>query len=361
MTAALTPREKVETAPFKFSSNNLDLIRLIAALEVAVKHGMVHLDVGERWSEWLGFIPGVPIFFFVSGFLIFRSYKNAPDIRVFASNRFLRLFPGLAVCLVACVALVVGMGYLPVSRLLSSDFWIWVAAQLTLVQFYNWEALRGFGDGVINGSVWTISVEIQFYVLTPIVAWVVARRVGVLPVLIGLFLLANVAFAFVDKDATIGKLIMVTFVPWLYMFLAGAWAGYNDERVRRLLSIRWRWLFLAYAAALAISIALGIPYLGNYISPLLFVPICALVLKAAYARPWLAHRLLRRNDVSYGVYIYHMPVFNGLIQLGLTGDLVWLLLGLALTVLCAGLSWLLVEKPALAAKRATLRSVRVEG
>ena len=39
-------------------------------------------------------LPGVPAFFFVSGFLIYTSYLNAPGIRYF-QNRFLRVFPGL--------------------------------------------------------------------------------------------------------------------------------------------------------------------------------------------------------------------------------------------------------------------------
>lgn len=367
MTAAGPAPEPAPTSPstgaepLKFSVNNLDLIRLIAAADVAIKHGLVHLEVGQDWAEWLGLFPGVPIFFFISGFLIYRSYRNAPDLGTFAANRFLRLFPGLLVCLVLSVALLIATGYLPARQLLSADFWVWVAAQLTLLQFYNWDALRGFGVGVVNGSLWTISVELQFYLLTPIVAWLVARRAKVLPALIVLFALANVAFGLLDKDSTLGKLVMVTFVPWVYMFLAGAWIATRDDVLRRVVALPWLWLLAAYAVALIVSVAVGVPYLGNYVSPLLFVPFCALVLKSAYVQPQLAHRILGRNDISYGVYIYHMPIINGLMFYGLVGAPAWLVVAMGLTFVMAALSWFLIERPALARKRTTLRRVGSSG
>ena len=61
--------------------------------------------------------------------------------------------------------------------------------------------------------------------------------------------------------------------------------------------------------------------------------------------------LLRRNDVSYGVYIYHMLVINTLVQFGLVG--LWrygALCALAVAAVSFA-SWRLVEKPALSAKR----------
>lgn len=341
--------------PFRFSRNNLDLIRLVAAADVAIKHGMVHLGVGEQWAEWLGFFPGVPVFFFVSGFLIYRSYLNAPSLAVFAANRFLRLFPGLVVCLLFSIGLVLVTGYLPPSRLLSSDFLVWAAAQLSIGQFYNWEALRAFGVGVINGSLWTISVELQFYILTPIIALLLGPFRRGLAVASAVFLLGNIAFLFMDPDTVAGKLSMVSFVPWIYMFLVGAFISTNEALLKRIIGAPW-WLLLAtYGLALGISILADFPYLGNYSSPLVFLPICGLVVKAAYTRPSLSERILRRNDVSYGLYIYHMPIINALLFYGIVGHGSSLALAMVLTAAAASASWLLVERPALARKKASLR------
>ena len=62
-----------------FKVNNFDLIRLIAALQVVFDHCLDHLKIDQKWfflSEISRLFPGVPIFFFVSGFLISKSYEN---------------------------------------------------------------------------------------------------------------------------------------------------------------------------------------------------------------------------------------------------------------------------------------------
>ena len=85
---------------FRFSENNFDLIRLIAAAEVAIRHSFHHIapNVEARPLLWvLDFIPGVPIFFFLSGYLISRSWERSPSPRGFFHNRALRLFPALEI------------------------------------------------------------------------------------------------------------------------------------------------------------------------------------------------------------------------------------------------------------------------
>jgi peptidoglycan/LPS O-acetylase OafA/YrhL len=71
----------------------------------------------------------------------------------------------------------------------------------------------------------------------------------------------------------------------------------------------------------------------------------------AFTHPQLSDRLLRRNDISYGVYIYHMPVVNLLVTLGLVGRAIGFPIVMCVVLVCAGLSWRLVEKPALRWKK----------
>ena len=52
---------------FNFVKNNLDLIRLFAATQVVFVHAVSHLKLHELdFIKHLGFLPGVPIFFFIS-------------------------------------------------------------------------------------------------------------------------------------------------------------------------------------------------------------------------------------------------------------------------------------------------------
>ena len=82
-------------------TNNFDLIRLAAALQVALTHALGDMGSGERlWLLRLftELFPGVPIFFFISGFLISKSFEKNPVLREYALNRCLRIYPALVVC-----------------------------------------------------------------------------------------------------------------------------------------------------------------------------------------------------------------------------------------------------------------------
>jgi peptidoglycan/LPS O-acetylase OafA/YrhL len=91
--------------------------------------------------------------------------------------------------------------------------------------------------------------------------------------------------------------------------------------------------------------------LGNEINPLLYLLLAAVVFSAAYTGAGWSHRLLHGNDVSYGIYIYHIPVVNLLMQLGLVGAAWHVVLVLLATGVLATLSWWLVERPSLRLKR----------
>jgi peptidoglycan/LPS O-acetylase OafA/YrhL len=81
------------------------------------------------------------------------------------------------------------------------------------------------------------------------------------------------------------------------------------------------------------------------------------VLSAAYTLPWLARRVLRGQDISYGMYIYHMLVVNLLVVRGWQGHGWAVAVVLASSAVLASLSWRLVERPALRLKRARRQPV----
>ncbi len=155
-----------------FRVNNFNIIRLIAALQVAILHTMSHLEVEHTSSVMLSissYFPGVPIFFFVSGFLISKSYENNSLIKEYASNRILRIYPALVICTFVAIFSIYLTGYLENRNFSTIEFVLWLVGQISFFQFYNPEFMREFGTGVMNGSLWTISVELQFYLMVPII------------------------------------------------------------------------------------------------------------------------------------------------------------------------------------------------
>lgn len=362
----------------KISPNNFDLIRLLAASEVAALHVLSYLApviYRSRSGGWgvivtlLNFFPGVPIFFFISGFLISRSYERTISTRLYATNRCLRIYPALHVCVLINLIMVWATGYFTVVDAHFGGIALLYLAKTTIVQFYNPQFMRHFGDGVLNGSLWTVCVELQFYVLIPILYKLLstrgARRFDVALVCLIIFsiginrVLYGTAAFFGHSDYW--KLLRVSFLPWLYMFLTGVMVQRHFSKVASVLTKNLLWpvggLYLAYAVLMR---HIGFSF-HNDISPLLFFPLSAVVMSAAYTAPTLAKKLLRGNDFSYGIYIYHVPIMDTLLYLGLKGSL-WDCVATAVLTACfAGASWYLVEKPSLRKKRQSIHPVTAFG
>jgi peptidoglycan/LPS O-acetylase OafA/YrhL len=354
-------------------ANNFDLLRLVAALQVALNHSAQHLQAnsnGGALFEVSSLIPGVPIFFFISGFLISRAFENNPVVNEYSLNRILRIYPALICCLLISVVMVWMTGYFSSVHVPIASLFTWLVAQISIGQFYNPDFLRGYGVGVLNGSVWTITVELQFYLLVPVLYALLAlehtsrvhsnRR---LLLLTAVFLLANQAYfllASAHADDLWYKLAGVTFLPWFYMFLVGVLAQRNFRLLHSWLGGRFLLALIAYCAlAWLLSSVVGWN-LGNNLNPLLFGALALLTFSAAFSLTGLSDSVLHRNDISYGVYLYHMPVVNLLLALGLGGTSSSLAFAMAATLLLAALSWFVVEKPALRLKRHALYNHSVE-
>ena len=69
----------------------------------------------------------------------------------------------------------------------------------------------------------------------------------------------------------------------------------------------------------------------------------------AFTLPKLNY-LLKGNDISYGLYIYHMPILNVFVTLGLMHEINYLYIVLITAFALALLSWVLIEKKALQLK-----------
>ena len=159
------------------TKNNFDLIRILAAFQVLITHSVERLEIKNEWilficNHILIYFPGVPIFFVISGFLIYSSFeRNKNNLLQYAVNRCLRIFPALWICIVFTFMF---MNYDYGGSLLEEaprEILQWFAAQFSFLQFYTPDVLKFWGNGIPNGSLWTISVELQFYIILPLLFW----------------------------------------------------------------------------------------------------------------------------------------------------------------------------------------------
>ncbi len=336
--------------------NNFDLLRLVAAISVLFFHAThrLNIDIHHYAASFFKYIPGIPIFFFISGFLISLSYKNTLNIKNYIRNRLMRIYPALYVCLFLSISFVIYIGYLDISILNTQKFWIWIATQMSFVQFYNPEFLRGYGTGVLNGSLWTISVELQFYFLVPFLykyLMIKKNKNKTLFFLIILFSILNIMHHTLGNpidfrtQSSLYKLLYVSFVPWFYMFLIGVFFQENFDKFKILTEMP------IIIKSIYIIIVLYIYNLFS-LNPITFFLFATVIYIMVYSFRNTSNILLKGNDYSYGIYIYHAVVINYFIYLDYTKELKYLIYILLISFILALFSWHIIEKPILSIKKA---------
>src|SRR3954452_5884649 len=170
-------------------ANNFDLIRLLAALQVLYVHSVGWLKLPDLSFPWIWptrLFPGVAVFFVISGFLVTRSFlESRSGTAGYFARRALRIYPGLWVHFVVILAMLAVAGALPLPQLTGETFWRWVGvAFVTGSDFYaNLLAglpfdYSGYYRWFPSGVLWTISVELGFYLLVPLVFAGAIRRRG---------------------------------------------------------------------------------------------------------------------------------------------------------------------------------------
>lgn len=234
-----------------------------------------------------------------------------------------------------------------------STFFFWFFSQITLGQAYNPELFRNVGIGVINGSLWTITTEILFYLSVPIIVWLEKRfRFAIIVLIVvsfatyavGPLLLSNNVY----RNKSIFDVLALTPIVWGWMFGCGIIAVKYYENIKCLMK---------YIPILLIPLVVmvfwgdGVLFqsTGNRLGVVYFICYVALILWFAF---WLPVVTLP-FDFSYGAYIWHVPIINLLLVLKMPS----MTLAIALTVFIAALSWFLVEKPMLRLKHQTIRPV----
>lgn len=336
--------------------NNFDLLRLIAATDIFLSHLSGFYVEGNFADNFIiDFIPGVPIFFFISGFLIFPSYENSIqkfknyNINFFI-KRFLRIHPAMIVCLLLTTFSILQSGYLNTITISAKQFFTWFATQITFLQIYKPDYWSDYGRGDINGSLWTVTLELQFYFLVPFIYLFIKKfKKFYFVVFIGIFLIGNICYNYFDTYNTnfLGKLYHYSFIPWIYMFLLGGFLS-KEKKITDL--IKKTPYFLAFLLAIFSYIFTKDLGWSNSINPVGFICLIPLILKSAYTLPNLSNKLLRGNDISYGIYIYHIPIFNYLHYQNFNDSKI-ILYGLITTILFAVISWVTIEKPSLNLKK----------
>lgn len=338
----------------------LDGLRAVAVLAVMLYHANVPWVPG-------GFL-GVEMFFVISGYLITSlllhewSAQGRIDLGAFWWRRARRLFPALALLLAGVVGF--SLIFLPTEvASMRGDVWSTAGYVNNWYQIFSHKSyFESVGRPSLLRHMWSLAVEEQFYLLWPLVFMLALRRLPRAWILVGVILAALASAWWMaglfqpDRDPSrvyygtdtraagllIGVALALVWRPGGGQLGAGAW-------------------LLDVVGLMAAGTVLGCFVLINEFQPFLYrggfllvsLLTAELLMVAAHPRAGLVPRLLSWGPLrwvglrSYGIYLWHFPVFmltRPQLDVPMDGP-AWLAARFALTFWIAAASYRWLETP----------------
>jgi peptidoglycan/LPS O-acetylase OafA/YrhL len=335
---------------------SLDGLRALAVSAVILYH-----QYGKGWASG-GFL-GVDVFFVLSGYLITsillaeHAREGAIDVRRFWVRRARRLLPALFIFLIIIA------GY---AAFVAPPYWLPRLRSDSIATLFYVENIWGAGRPFLPlpiGHMWSLSVEEQFYLAWPLLfallLWAARRRWQVvLAEISALAAISAVVMAQSYHGANYGLVYGAT-QSRAHELLIGAGLAvllmHRSGPTGRVGGVVLEAAGIAALAAFVLMVCLATLnsawlFHGGYAA----AAMCAAVTIAAAVQPsspvlgrvLVVPPLVAIGTVSYGLYLYHVPV-NYIVssdRVGVTGvALFGMRLGVTIVVTVA--SFLLVERP----------------
>ncbi|MDB5878375.1 MAG: hypothetical protein JWQ41_1789 [Variovorax sp.] len=321
--------------------NNVDLLRALAITAVFAHHGQHVFGGNIPFFGANGGWFGVQLFFVISGYLISAScVKHSRQDYVI--HRVLRIVPAYLFFF-----LVIGIGtkVITVSSI-AADPWAF-AVNLAFMQHLVPSALVKFD--VLHVS-WTLTIEVLWYALAPLLligngvlrwptvavtlivstAWTYTATTGALD-----FIYPGMS----DTNPGYSHLFVVNhFFAQAIFFVLGAWIYFHRRVVAHINPV--------LALCLALLVFLAQPYYLVF-NPLFVtgIGIALLLVTALNSQPIRSQLVFLISETSYAIYLCHFPVLLWVRdRMGLTG-LAGVAVSIALIMLLAVISYVLIEKP----------------
>jgi peptidoglycan/LPS O-acetylase OafA/YrhL len=305
----------------------LDGIRGIALLAVMLSHGGERYILQTTLAAKLfayAMVPGwagVELFFVLSGFLItgilLRSKTAENYFSSFYARRFLRIFPiyylVLTVGLLAAMHVSWWNALLPVAGKTRLSYYFYAQNWPMFWPHHLFLKTNGFGH------FWSLAVEEQFYIVWPLVVWLLPENAILTLCTVGLVIALPLRVVMVHKFAYDFTAMALTTSR-----MDGLLVGVILAILLRRGQIPLRWIYLGLGVGGAILGFIAVFHHTELIGTYLYMPTIGITGFALLSGGLLAlsqHRIVWVRLVleagwlrtvgkySYGMYIYHIPVY----------------------------------------------------
>lgn len=335
-------------------NNNIDTLRLVGAFFVLVGHSFA-LCYGpgggeDPLSNWLKGVTayhaklpgiGVGMFFVLSGYLVTRSYLRHEKLWTYLEARALRIFPALWITLLLTVfclgPLVTKLDV--VDYLDSKNTWAYLLHNFKLFPDII-HKLPGVFDSNprkgVNGSLWTLPVEVRMYLIVALLGVLGALRRRwlfnvIAAIIVGWYVLLPDSFVLLHRVGQ--ERLGVYFLLGALLYINRDYVPYHWVAVLVLSFIVWAFF---KQPGYNLIYAVWFSYLVIYIA-----------LHSSIRLPNLG----KHGDFSYGLYLYAFPFTQlGILCFGVSHP--WLIVVFTFigAMALAACSWFFVEEPVLRLK-----------
>lgn len=301
-------------------NNNFGVLHILAALFVLYGHQCALLGEGTPLicGSQIQAI-GVKIIFLISGYLIMKSLFSQEGSAlkissVYVVKRIGRLYPEYIFCILI-TALVIGPLF---TSLQIGEYFADVAVRnyiinnILLFVDYNLPGMFGANPymGAVNGSLWTMPVEVFTYVVF-LVFCLVIKKLKVSKHIYGVFTV-TVSIVFLSKFVIFPEARLVIYgTDWMsalnvipYMFLGGAFYFYD---MKKYLNVQLALcIFLGFS-----SICFNTQVINEFMC-LLIIPY--VVFSLGFAKEQYLNLRFIKGEYAYGLYLWGFVVQQCLIQ-----------------------------------------------
>lgn len=321
-------------------NNNIDLLRLFAALLVAWWHAPILFGKSIIMPPLPQCISsgalGVAIFFFFSGMLVTNSLVAKKSPVSFAWSRLMRIYPAFFVMLIIAVFVIGPVFYAGSLRsyFLSSETWQFLSHNMRLrIKFILpglWEDRINTG---INPSTWTIPLEVGCYICL-LFSFILCQHFKIKP---WLFIIAALAASLLPHEwflRLIGKGYSIVYPGNIFCFTIGATMALYKDRIKITKTL----------ITILMVICVMVWRCENLIYYLFPLTVSIVLLYATSIAPLV--NIKPKHDVSYGIYIWHWPVYQIMFTfISGAGPYLFFVACMVITVALAYLSAIFVEEP----------------
>ena len=304
--------------------DGIDILRGMAVSGVVVYHFFVLLDLTQNsffpYVHAFGLL-GVPLFFIISGFLIYKSIHHNIDKRGqkgglinYFLHRLFRILPAYYVNLFFVLMLASLM--LDSSFLYSTGFLKQILSNLTFTSYFT-HKVSGFG---FNGAYWTLNIEMLWYLVAPLLFLFVKRtRTLVLLSFLSFGYLWGIDHGLLDSLFGLNKSAPSYRLELFYLttqltgqisyFLSGILIYRYAPGVQ---SIQAKYIFILTTLLMALFVGingyfgitssfLSLQLFTLSVTTLLFILLYTTKIKGFFFLEWI-------GKISYSLYLWHMPI-----------------------------------------------------